>query len=99
MWNCLNFIEEEKLLKTNVFQDGRAKRPYSYWLHPQIFTLSFTTKALINIWAVKIIITNNYHWIRRKVRKISNKPPKRPYQDKTLTKSAFICFIDVHRNI
>ena len=44
-------------------------------------------------------ITDDYHWIRIKLGKISNKVSKRPYKETTLTQSRFVYFLDVRRTI
>ena len=66
---------------------------------PPSVTLSFSEKALSTPGDVQRIVTDNYNWIIRNVINISNTNTKRPYQETTLPKIGFICFLDVHGNI
>ena len=61
-------------------------------------TLRFMVKAFSTPGVVRRIVTDNYHWIRRKVRNLKNCPwghiKRKPYH-----KPVFVYFIDMRGNI
>ena len=98
MHNCLNFIKENTLLQTIARKTGYPRghiiRIRTPKCHPSLLVKSLSTPG-----CVQVIITENYHWIRIKVRKNFKILCERPYQETALPQSEFVCFLDIYRKI
>ena len=98
MRNCLDLIKKETLLQTNAC--NMVERRYHIIVdrtpkcHPKL-----ASEGIEYYW----VCSNNYYRQLSLDEKTGNiffkEVSKRPYQDKTLPESGFLCFLDVHGNI
>ena len=73
MQNCLDLIEEETLLQTNDCRMVQHRSHFTVNHNPKYHLKLASQDILSTTWVVQRVITDNYHWIRIKVRKYHKK--------------------------